>query len=166
MWGSYDPSWGTTLTYSILFKSDCFLLVLGGGGNFVGSNRRLTITRIIICMVAAATRVNDHAQQGRSIKRIQSALYRFLLTDAFADHDENSVRQLHPECGIRHRNYRRSIQDDPVEEFSEPVEQFREASTLHQVEWVFWCAPRGKEPERSEERRVGKECRSRWSPYH
>ena len=24
----------------------------------------------------------------------------------------------------------------------------------------------GKTPERSEERRVGKECRSRWSPYH
>ena len=23
-----------------------------------------------------------------------------------------------------------------------------------------------KTPERSEERRVGKECRSRWSPYH
>ena len=23
-----------------------------------------------------------------------------------------------------------------------------------------------KHPERSEERRVGKECRSRWSPYH
>ena len=22
------------------------------------------------------------------------------------------------------------------------------------------------DPERSEERRVGKECRSRWSPYH
>src|SRR2546430_7629225 len=28
--------------------------------------------------------------------------------------------------------------------------------------------PRGRDPEvhRSEERRVGKECRSRWSPYH
>src|SRR5256885_8788683 len=26
-------------------------------------------------------------------------------------------------------------------------------------------APRGR-PDRSEERRVGKECRSRWSPYH
>ena len=25
--------------------------------------------------------------------------------------------------------------------------------------WSFWLA-------RSEERRVGKECRSRWSPYH
>ena len=24
----------------------------------------------------------------------------------------------------------------------------------------------GKEGQRSEERRVGKECRSRWSPYH
>ena len=24
----------------------------------------------------------------------------------------------------------------------------------------------GGDPERSEERRVGKECRSRWSPYH
>src|SRR4029434_4836867 len=24
----------------------------------------------------------------------------------------------------------------------------------------------GKQPSRSEERRVGKECRSRWSPYH
>src|SRR3989338_10874464 len=26
--------------------------------------------------------------------------------------------------------------------------------------------PTGEEKERSEERRVGKECRSRWSPYH
>src|SRR2546422_10682345 len=26
--------------------------------------------------------------------------------------------------------------------------------------------PRGVDPTRSEERRVGKECRSRWSPYH
>ena len=24
----------------------------------------------------------------------------------------------------------------------------------------------GRNPDRSEERRVGKECRSRWSPYH
>src|SRR3712207_9462512 len=26
--------------------------------------------------------------------------------------------------------------------------------------------PRGTDDDRSEERRVGKECRSRWSPYH
>src|ERR1051326_3756590 len=30
--------------------------------------------------------------------------------------------------------------------------------------WASWCPPCVEE--RSEERRVGKECRSRWSPYH
>src|SRR2546430_17466273 len=32
-----------------------------------------------------------------------------------------------------------------------------------------WAVPKGPSPnraDRSEERRVGKECRSRWSPYH
>ena len=29
---------------------------------------------------------------------------------------------------------------------------------------VIWMTPKGAQ--RSEERRVGKECRSRWSPYH
>src|SRR5256885_3222727 len=33
----------------------------------------------------------------------------------------------------------------------------------HGLAAVVWSYPRG---ERSEERRVGKECRSRWSPYH
>jgi len=32
------------------------------------------------------------------------------------------------------------------------------------IKWVFNTVPQG--PQRSEERRVGKECRSRWSPYH
>src|SRR2546426_21835 len=32
---------------------------------------------------------------------------------------------------------------------------------------LFWGGPRPLTgPARSEERRVGKECRSRWSPYH
>ena len=29
-----------------------------------------------------------------------------------------------------------------------------------------FCAPEVFDAARSEERRVGKECRSRWSPYH
>ena len=33
--------------------------------------------------------------------------------------------------------------------------------------WAAWCGPcRQMADDRSEERRVGKECRSRWSPYH
>ena len=31
---------------------------------------------------------------------------------------------------------------------------------------LFWIVPYIYELFRSEERRVGKECRSRWSPYH
>ena len=31
---------------------------------------------------------------------------------------------------------------------------------------LFWIGVKLLIPERSEERRVGKECRSRWSPYH
>src|SRR3989442_3830828 len=44
------------------------------------------------------------------------------------------------------------------------------ASTPHEAPEL--CAPRGvagllaQPGDRSEERRVGKECRSRWSPYH
>src|SRR5476649_809715 len=36
-----------------------------------------------------------------------------------------------------------------------------EETRLFQKEPGFWCGAA-----RSEERRVGKECRSRWSPYH
>ena len=34
------------------------------------------------------------------------------------------------------------------------------------VRFVDWSAVTWEESDRSEERRVGKECRSRWSPYH
>ena len=42
---------------------------------------------------------------------------------------------------------------------------------LEQMTYLFFMkmlddAQRTKEANRSEERRVGKECRSRWSPYH
>ena len=38
-------------------------------------------------------------------------------------------------------------------------------STIETAEQVL-AAPYSSLPWRSEERRVGKECRSRWSPYH
>ena len=33
-------------------------------------------------------------------------------------------------------------------------------------QFKFWYDELSPEDDRSEERRVGKECRSRWSPYH
>ena len=44
----------------------------------------------------------------------------------------------------------------------EVVEALKVASVSFQKEWAFTYHL----PDRSEERRVGKECRSRWSPYH
>ena len=54
-----------------------------------------------------------------------------------------------------------------------------DATNQRQLVWGIHCSPEtarddmlrvkkafGKEDGRSEERRVGKECRSRWSPYH
>ena len=49
------------------------------------------------------------------------------------------------------------------------IEQFVEyINNIHFSEDVrpFWQCPRRAAASRSEERRVGKECRSRWSPYH
>ena len=56
--------------------------------------------------------------------------------------------------------------DDPSsrpEEFPTAAEQDAERARLHALleKLVVW-----KNSSRSEERRVGKECRSRWSPYH
>ena len=34
------------------------------------------------------------------------------------------------------------------------------------LKWILENVPEAKKRSRSEERRVGKECRSRWSPYH
>ena len=39
-------------------------------------------------------------------------------------------------------------------------------STLGGIAGVIYATKKNKSLLRSEERRVGKECRSRWSPYH
>ena len=58
------------------------------------------------------------------------------------------------------------------------IGKIREACTLRKIKWSVHVAARMAERDikrndvincimkRSEERRVGKECRSRWSPYH
>ena len=62
-------------------------------------------------------------------------------------------------------NIRGPFRISPKEKKEEPV------STVDEYQDAFIKAlesydVRQKKPVRSEERRVGKECRSRWSPYH
>src|SRR5262245_65083146 len=57
------------------------------------------------------------------------------------------------------RNGRRRISSPPVESSRAPR---RSAAATPISTW----APARRPPSRSEERRVGKECRSRWSSYH
>jgi len=55
--------------------------------------------------------------------------------------DENEHVEVHEVSGF--------VSDTPIEAFQEA-----------------YAISRGTKCRRSEERRVGKECRSRWSPYH
>ena len=51
----------------------------------------------------------------------------------------------------------------------EEIENRNRPITSNEIETVIKNLPRNGSPGpdgRSEERRVGKECRSRWSPYH
>src|SRR5256885_17160340 len=51
---------------------------------------------------------------------------------------------------------------EQVEQATEALEQ----RSAHSLEHMTYGAPSDGDIGRSEERRVGKECRSRWSPYH
>ena len=51
-------------------------------------------------------------------------------------------------------NFLKLIRPEIEKETKKPYEEIEKET------WIYY------EKERSEERRVGKECRSRWSPYH
>src|SRR2546425_3355054 len=59
---------------------------------------------------------------------------------------------------------------DVLRDFQATVGQFRakfgQFNQIHDHEWFLADPPLIHTKFRSEERRVGKECRSRWSPYH
>ena len=74
--------------------------------------------------------------------------------------------------GVLDKGWRRIVSEIGVQ-FAKPeaLELFRRAGQKVSGEVVFLdpdfvLEQVAKAPRRSEERRVGKECRSRWSPYH
>jgi len=54
----------------------------------------------------------------------------------------------------------------PEEDESAAEDADRPADSAKKAEWVRYVSSHPQADDRSEERRVGKECRSRWSPYH
>ena len=84
-------------------------------------------------------------------------------TPTFVPEDELFPPELSGTMGIPMANW--EVYDEPYKQsFSEYVKVQREKDAgAYSVKAAL---ERAKLAERSEERRVGKECRSRWSPYH
>src|SRR3712207_9339062 len=87
------------------------------------------------------------AQTNLSLDRYSTARYQELVGGRVRRPEVATGEKLaHYNLGIAFRQ--KALYDEALREFSRALEQ-------------------GEEPHlRSEERRVGKECRSRWSPYH
>src|SRR2546425_12512738 len=104
--------------------------------------------------------VGSGASGGWACKRLAEAGIKVALVDCGRPVPESEVSEHKPPFELKYRD--RAPQ---VIERTRPVQKlFCDAYNYH------WFANDLEEPyttpERSEERRVGKECRSRWSPYH
>src|ERR1022692_213083 len=65
---------------------------------------------------------------------------------------------------VPHPHVERIMQKQICQQWRDDSTLWRALPTIRQP--AFLVLRRGCQPPRSEERRVGKECRSRWSPYH
>ena len=79
---------------------------------------------------------------------------KYALKDSFGNIYEKSPREMHERIASEIERIEQKYPNPlPKEEVFALLDHFR------------YVIPQGG-PMRSEERRVGKECRSRWSPYH
>src|SRR5256885_16785491 len=103
---------------------------------------------------------------GRDVRR-----QRFTLTDSVAIEDHASVSSwvIHLDGSVRIQEAcvvasSQKMEYIPVQASITAISSGQYVSTHTELhEWLKSFRPNS---ERSEERRVGKECRSRWSPYH
>ena len=72
-----------------------------------------------------------------------------------------SERNIAHSCGVSRNTVARVVKQAAEMNLSWPLDHDMTDSALEEI--LF---PKTKSATRSEERRVGKECRSRWSPYH
>src|SRR3712207_9593386 len=90
---------------------------------------------------------------------VTAARERFLAGD-------DRVRGVRPEVATSWYRCREQYHVDPSLSKAPPASGHDEASAEHTLGHEIVYAQLGGAAARSEERRVGKECRSRWSPDH
>ena len=105
--------------------------------------RRANAQSLLISLASDADRYSDSKLRARTLARIASALW-----DADAERARAMFRKAWDAAESVDQESQRKLQEDIKEQ------QAKKGSYAV------------TNPPRSEERRVGKECRSRWSPYH
>src|ERR1043166_2801868 len=112
--------------------------------------------------VAEQPRANYRFHSAEDVARIARALY---ASELDADRESFVVFCLNNKNRIN--GYKVISTGSLTASLCPPREVYRSALTLCAAALVFvHNHPSGEPAPRSEERRVGKECRSRWSPYH
>src|SRR3989449_4245485 len=122
----------------------------GGGGGALGAGA---------CAARGAPMATSHASTATSRD--------LLLRDTMEVQVDVRVEILLDVESLRHARRERLPRDDRVHQGRHG--ELRGNHDVHGTELSVLDAPfdhAGHEAVRSEERRVGKECRSRWSPYH
>ena len=76
------------------------------------------------------------------------------------------AKRIIPCLDIRNGKVVKGVNFEGIRDVGDPVELAIEYNRQGADELVFYDITASYEGRRSEERRVGKECRSRWSPYH
>src|ERR1051325_10558011 len=100
-------------------------------------------------------------QMGRGISQVcATAGYHVVLVDVAESPLQDALNKI--SVGLQRAVERGSLTAHQVGEVLALIHPMVELDRLREVELVIEAIP---EDLRSEERRVGKECRSRWSPY-
>src|SRR3712207_9460721 len=88
-----------------------------------------------------------------------TTLFRSIFLVAISHEDDDFIAEI--EHALRHPYYQCFMGRRSIPLPYDFIQLVTDKSVMESLESHEWLAS-----QRSEERRVGKECRSRWSPYH
>ena len=138
-------------------------------GCLKADNRWVQLAELVPWEVIEASYAEQFsAGMGAPAKSLRVALGSLIIKEKLGTSDEETVQQIRENPYLQYFLGYSEYQDEAPFEASMLV-HFRKRLSLEMVAQVneqVVTAMLREESTRSEERRVGKECRSRWSPYH